>query len=1751
MIQVNSFVPNLTEFFKNFDVETIISELQREFPELGIDEKMKVSVSQDHQCFVELLEKFSCSNIPNQSIPKVVTELNNALMNFKMPLQSGAVEPDEKVIEQLVALQAICAKLSNPHADLQSCLLELSWGCASLPAKKKFSPEWSKIISESSWILLEDIARQVAGQLVSPFHPNELFNELSTVFSSLVENEKDKKCSANPASFSEIEKAFCPGLDAFILKQASRYITILNNSTRNQNPNEWLKQDSNIKALFRCIEVVGEAPKILSTEKKQQIPSLLVGGEKNLLWKKLRNELHHNKRRCWDTVRYAPELWIDIITFWLPRLEQDILSPSSNQKVSDQEKNLNLKKLCDLCEQIQFVNLRRFCSQIHKQFKQTPVGLFRYLLGIDVEAARDYESIWNKHVEPFLNEETVEKNSIIQALEAAGNIFILESDIKCLAPPGLTTSLSKEAAIQELKMLLKSVQPSNTKEEHQKIEASFVQLASQFVFLRMDGKTVVHNALALGELKKLISDQRKQLSTFSLDKNSFEELYGDAFKGHITLKRNGIEESIQRLKKNLNTLLEEWKIDFAHPQTKNIKLKTDISNTWSALKRELKFTNMKDNEQQLENWLENVKDVPIYQLNHKKITEEEFTNIKTACVCACTSFLQALETADYGQIENMFTDRKERLIELRKQPTKDTKNEVGEIFKSLGCIDNKNLAKQLGCEINSKGLDNLKQRFNEWLNPPAVEAELLKLTALAEDQLSISYVQTALLENKLPLDRKENHWVSLDTHITLLRDIYYSGPHRKDAWGKIENANKAKGSPIVLPQNILPSFSKKKDPLKYLKTKIDQLGTLISAILESEKKNEQDKTEFMLLGAEYDMQEINDLAQAKSSKSPILSSQHVLKINLIRRLTAHYPLSIDPSVMRWNLEFLAFDTKHHLSSSLPESVDMLPSKPISRQLLGDKIFDILDYLDLLHLNTDIHVLYPWVDSSPYTPFGAFTILVRPSSSIQSKIEFLYHVMECELLLSHELDAHVKVIGEWDKNELLNIPAEQYVPEKMIKELVKNKLSIGDWIHGHAAYDLFKNQPWSKIISQSRVEVTYLQYEMYRELAFFFNVLVDCSDFSSEAFQDLFTKPDLEKSICSSITKLQASDQKAMSRWVSCLFERFAPPGVTPDYPIDIPAAIGEGPLRTVIDKQGHGLKLMSSYYDHEIVELDEKELLPYYQKYEEYQNFTGDFEEQTDLRLDIGYLTPPYAELQFEYLSKYAASVLEAHKTFTFSFLKKEYSLDPQLFRDVATVIIDDAILGEQSTPIEDIPSPIKLLIDEEAQKLSGAILKLVQDFEKNYGQFICRSMLQLLEYDKIIHQQVVDYYHANRIRLRGPYIRMDQNSRIAFEQISGSFPFVRNFRDFLSRIYQAERSLKLLIPENAIRNPILKNAQIRQSFLQIIPDDDAYKKCEALFRIITKPKLFKILQGRNRNQTEIIAAITEDLLDQFKHPILGEESMAKTGENAILLYHPRSYFPAKQEDARLKQDSDKLIGQTAYIVEWESLFHEPFKLTYHRNPIIEVREMIDCLFTKNTLPNYEFALMPTYTDYWNFVNEHPFVEMTTISRTSGLQKSFKMWVLKEGWDFERILQDGERKLLLEQNKRSYTLIETYIPFLELENELSNIAARLITHSERLNALSQRKENLKPTEGWEQNLLHARINQAERGIELARKEIHKMKIKILETDFFKIFQLFANYQYFTEQGDWKNPSELPDHTFLILLPDKAVNLLTDNKSFTF
>ncbi|MBS4169915.1 hypothetical protein [Neochlamydia sp. AcF95] len=1002
--------------------------------------------------------------------------------------------------------------------------------------------------------------------------------------------------------------------------------------------------------------------------------------------------------------------------------------------------------------------------------------------------------------------------------------------------------------------------------------------------------------------------------------------------------------------------------------------------------------------------------------------------------------------------------------------------------------------------------------------------------------------------------------------------------------------------------------------------KIGKLGTTFSRILKLEEKNPSSSSKGIhLLSAEYEMQDIGELAQLITDRPSlwnhgrhILSPQHLLWLSIMRKMMAHYPLMLAPHAMRWNLEYLAFDTNSILSNSNPISFDLISvEKPKRNSMishdLGEKIFDIKDHLDRLNLSLNLDILHPSLHT-PYQdylhPFGDLALMVYPGQVKQSKVDFIHAVMELELILNYELDAKVSVIGGWEE-EFINIPSEKYMPQEYLMKMIKEKQLVDNWILSIDAYKIFLNKPWSSVVYKSGLMVTRGDFELYHDLVFFLKVLE--FQVGQDDLKQFLNQPHLKFHIYSRLAKQlphanACYSESTLFKWICCLFERFCPPGVVPHHPVCLPKAYNNGrPLITMLDKHGNGLQLMpenreeGEYLEDEA---DETGKNLYYR-----DNKRWDFLNERSL-LDP---SMPAKASELIILAEYAASVLTHHATYIQEKLRPENGLDRPLFSQVQSIRVKDPELGEKPKRLSYVAPDIEQLIAIEAKDLGDKIIKMVNEFSMQHGKKFCSLMLDWMKVDKEIQQVAQGYYEENRPRLRKLYTQMDDISQGVFDDLYfgngfkwGNFPCVNNFRIFLDRIHLETNSLnvddsagrpqvsgnfsdnfKLLVNESDVQESLLqlmKERELTMHFLvKFFPrrfsnfrsiEDEInfyYTKWDRLFRMVSSPKVFEALKKNisslfnKESRAALHSELTQDFQDQYK--IASKEySVANSDGQKICLYDARVYFEGKNDMNQAKQQHENFMKLQAkpdlkdkFLEEWEEQYGEPLKPLLYKNLIVEAREAVSTILGSNKLFNPNFDDAPNYSMYWTFMEENYSVRMRmfVFIITSGLKRSFKHSIL-EGMTFQKIWDNPVKRQLLEKNKRMHKLIKAYIPFFELENTLSDLSHFLKSQYNTYVNLLREKENAEQLkkEDWVLSHYNKRLKYVQYRFEKVYLRFKDTLDKIARADFFNMLKLWVKRKHFLENnGELLSDGEQKEQSLEMLFGENAITTQELNEAF--
>ncbi|MFI5343833.1 MAG: hypothetical protein ACHQUC_06395, partial [Chlamydiales bacterium] len=521
-------------------------------------------------------------------------------------------EIDKIVLAQLQGLIQICDRLSDSQSDFLKTLLELSWGVGSLSKEKKFSDKkWIAVIIPRHWILLEDIARQITNQnldinLVGKFSRVEV-PILVSALTTLIELEQNPSSKPPEVPYCLFEHAtiFEENFDQFILHRVNRNIQIMRAALGEQNPTDWLKNsyiqanETHVKALFRTIEVIGEASKLLNTQAKAQIP--LFKGQRGKLWEQLRDKLHHNgKERCWDIAHFATEKWGILLTFI-------IFQPQDNHLEQI------LQELHCLCQEDHFRQIRRRWNKSKADFQSgTDLSpLLRLLFGFEPIDWKNHQEIWKMHARPYLlPEANVDENQAnIIGMFFLGN-GILMSDIQPLVPKG--TLQGKAGIITSVKALLQPIDPTHSEEQVKTRKTEFEHLINQLVFLPKDTQPTAELIQYDCEKKReLLSlwDQRSQgnrtkTPLFSSDTfrslNFLTEL-GVQLDLYVELKVPHISQSINKVKRILKRIQTSWPVVIDNSTLNSSRgFKKDLSNKeftkkWEQLQSELHWIELSSN----------------------------------------------------------------------------------------------------------------------------------------------------------------------------------------------------------------------------------------------------------------------------------------------------------------------------------------------------------------------------------------------------------------------------------------------------------------------------------------------------------------------------------------------------------------------------------------------------------------------------------------------------------------------------------------------------------------------------------------------------------------------------------------------------------------------------------------------------------------------------------------------------------------------------------------------------------------------------------------------------------------------------------------------------------------------------------------------------------------------------------------------------------------------------------------------------
>lgn len=1877
-----------TAFMQRFNIADLTSELSTFFPSVEIDEKATHVLSQaDFENLTELLElilslRADCNFTPKANCDPFLDRFQSSLKEFSAYLkveEPQLPQASDFVSEQLQAVIQICTNLADPKLASLEGLLHLSWAIGNIPKERKFSNDWCKVISEKHWLLLEDISRQV--NIQSPSFPNihieETAKTLKSAFEILV--SEPLKLPESPVNLPLLEQLFYPAFDNFVMERMKHHMSVLTTFLGQQDPTEWLKANRvHVKVLFRTIEVIGEAAKILSEKAKSQLPTLTISNSKNPLWSKLRNQLHHNKNRSWDIANIVPEKWSALLQQLFPKLAKEIEDfISQNHPPVNSEPDANdlklLEDLSKLCGEDQYREVRKAWRTIQNDFAIIPIQLIRILFGFEPISENEFLQTWVLHAEPHLKP-TIDKDQnqkkIFEILRIARSNLIEDKHIDKLMP--LKGTVDKGSAIAELKRLLQSVNRDNAEVS----KTAYKYLCHQFVFLKKEpNQPMVQRDVDKNmSLERLMSQRLTQLTDFSFSENALKP-YFELITAYIELKHKRISNLIGALKTSLQEIHASWpqgQIDESNLQSLGIISKSnpkkDFVDNLRKLQKEKNYLTL-PTVNTLDASLDELKSFPagkiVQHFRPKKgPNSQSTTELVTETIDQKHSFENAFHewnlilsqiTCQKEDIKNRVNIQLQKAIELYENIIQTSRHEdlqtITSIFAELAFTDTTTLILELDRLNIPHNFDKDTLHLNALINKISLSlkshlesdtnGKVDELVLGSENELSVRYVQQALAVNTMPISVTGTS-IEASRNIVVLREIYYAGLDKEavdyqtnvSAWKDIERkincqrlsfeefseatnwiaygpnlpsqqetkkilleylngmrAFSLKDVPRFehshmkieifidfLKNECFPFFpeleNKEKDLIslfkkayglieteskiesfsKLFENKIKSLGLIFSAIRDEENKPTSAlRKDFLLLSAEYDLQDIGELAQLIAERPPlwncgrhILSSQHLLWVALMRKMMAHYPLVLAPHIMRWNLEYLAFDTRNAFNNNRAydsKIVQNAKRTAIHVSLIEEKAFDIENHLDRLSLHLNADVIYPSLHMSeqPYiNPFGDLGLVVYPLNEDQPKEVFIHAVMELELILSHELGAKVSVIGAW-KQELVNIPSEHYISKSYLQTAMDRKQKIQNWINSYKAYDLFLHKPWDYVFYRSEKVINRSDYTLYHDLVAFFEML----KVRSHDFKNFLQMPNLEEYIKACLTPHLVFTEYSKSRlfkWVCCLFERFSPPSATPNFPIEWPAAYRETErIAALIDINMNGFPFLPP-------ELEEQECHMYY---------------RNGLRLDIlngrSLLIPsqPVQESELSYIVDYAVSVFKAHADYILERLDPLNALNRSQFSEIKGIHVADPGLVEADTEVGEVTPEIDKLIDQEARGLESKITSHILRLCKRHGMLSMSHMLGLLSIEKEIALFMRDYYAKNRFRLKEPYLKMDHASKIFFNEYvikngdnAAHFAFVNSFQQFLNKINgESEASSKttkanaefsdhfkslVLEPEarQSLRVLLQKRDEMMMNQLpiafkirhfnwdndQIVNTiNEIYLHLDKLFRMISRPQVFEVIKSNLEalNRWKLLAELKKDFEVQYTTPnVVRESPVASTEVKTICLFEADTYFAGKNKTAVAKETQETLMSlleSTSLIAsfsqEWEDCFGTPLKPLYYQNIIAEAREALDHLLNTGYLPDHDFSEMPSYGDYWTFVANNT-VTMTTRSMGSGLKESFKLFMLNGG-SFQKLWNDPEKRIALESDPRLCKLIETYIAFFNLENALSNVTYYLKIQVNAYSQLQEEKLNamFAQEESWQIDEYQRRLANIKFNIENSCLKLNRILDDITKTEFFRIMKL--------------------------------------------
>src|SRR6478672_11074613 len=85
---------------------------------------------------------------------------------------------------------------------------------------------------------------------------------------------------------------------------------------------------------------------------------------------------------------------------------------------------------------------------------------------------------------------------------------------------------------------------------------------------------------------------------------------------------------------------------------------------------------------------------------------------------------------------------------------------------------------------------------------------------------------------------------------------------------------------------------------------------------------------------------------------------------------------------------------------------------------------------------------------------------------------------------------------------------------------------------------------------------------------------------------------------------------------------------------------------------------------------------------------------------------------------------------------------------------------------------------------------------------------------------------------------------------------------------------------------------------------------------------------------------------------------------------------------------------------------------------------------------------MPSFCDYWTFVQTHPILDIGIFTQGGGIKLDFELFI-QRGGTLQAILDDPEKANALKGDERIKRLLIAYMHFFRLENFCLNLSYRL------------------------------------------------------------------------------------------------------------